>query len=175
TETPELSPRGKRERLPLITAILLFAAAAANVAVITAILSAPGYAGGKAERVTSLRVTVRNAADYAPIHNATVCIPEINSYFYTDTEGKTVQIEAPILVNRSFDRIKPRDFGDITLLVYKDGYIDYIIFYVMLTEAPREITITLYPSRSAEDNSYHTIIESPDSAWAAEVIDKYKK
>jgi hypothetical protein len=61
--------------------------------------------------------------------------------------------------------------------VYKEGYTDFIIFYIMIREnhlrdGPR---ILLFPASNDTDGILHTLIESPDDDWAKAVRDKYKK
>ncbi|HEY8423586.1 MAG TPA: carboxypeptidase-like regulatory domain-containing protein [Clostridia bacterium] len=121
-----------------------------------------------------LKIRVIDLVTREPVAGATVCIVESNQYYTTDKNGFTPTIQAPYLKNTNFDNVLERPWGDITILAYKEGYVDYLVFYIMLPKnATRHLTITLAPySAGAEP---YLLIESPDDEWAKEIIKKYKK
>lgn len=121
-----------------------------------------------------LKVTVLDINTRQPIKDATVCIPETNEYYLTDQFGRTPTISVPYIKNSQYDNINERNWGDITVLVYKQGYVDYLVFYIMVQkDKTRHITITLAPY--TEGSYPYIIIESPDDQWAKDIIQKYKK
>jgi hypothetical protein len=121
-----------------------------------------------------LKITVIDLISREPIEGATVCIVESGQYSTTDKYGKTPTIKAPYLINHNFDDVLERPWGDITILVYKDGYVDYLVFYIMLQkDSTRSLTITLHPYDAGAEP--YLLIESPDTDWAKEIIKKYKK
>lgn len=121
-----------------------------------------------------LKVTILDIKTKEPLADATVCIPETGEYYTTDKFGRTATIGVPYLKNSQYDNINERNWGDITILAYKEGYVDYLVFYIMVTkDKTRHITLTLAPYTPGS-NPY-IIIESPDDQWAIDIINKYKK
>jgi len=121
-----------------------------------------------------LKITVLDIRTHEPLENATVCIPETGIYYTTDKFGRTPTIDVPYLKNGQYDNIKERNWGDITILAYKQGYVDYLVFYIMVTkDKTRHVTLTLAPY--TEGSQPYIIIESPDDQWAKDIINKYKK
>jgi hypothetical protein len=164
-----------RKRIDILAAILLFAAAAANVTVIALTLNNDRPAARLREEETVLSVTVTDAESGAPIERATVCIPEINGYYYTDAAGKTIGIALPLLVDGRYEAIAPRDYGVVTLYVYKDGYIDYIVFELKLTASPREASARLYKKITDSAPGYQAVTEPAAPRWVEDMIDRYRK
>ena len=112
-----------------------------------------------------------------PIDNATVCILETKHYENTNKHGLTNSIEVPIIRNSNFDLHLKRTWGELTILVYKNGYYDNISFYnnvypnstrVGLTIKLREI---IYP----EENNTIITTELPNKQWCETLIKLYKK
>ena len=128
-------------------------------------------------KAAHLTVTVKEAITNIPLENATVCIIETNSYYQTDKGGKTKLITVPVIKNANFDGSSPRPWGEITLFVYKDGYIDFILFYVMVYEGQTRTgpNITLYPNYDPENAVTHSLIEGPDNDWVETLTKKYRK
>ncbi len=121
-----------------------------------------------------LKITVLDITTRKPLSDTTICIPETGKYYKTDEIGRTPTIDVPYLKNSQYDNIKERNWGDITVLAYKEGYVDYLVFYIMVTKnKTRHITITLAPY--SEGSQPYIIIESPEEQWAKDIINKYKK
>lgn len=126
--------------------------------------------------VGSLRLVVYDYATNAPIANAVCCIPEINCYFLTDQNGNTTVIDIPIsqtVINNSTHKKK---YGEVTLIVYKKGYIDYVRFNVKVQNNITRLVekIYLYPT-SNENSPPQLFAELPDINWTADLIRKYKR
>lgn len=134
------------------------------------------YLQAKPSASALIRLTVIDGRDNTPLHNACVCIPEADAYFYTDNNGKTPVIEVPVIINENYNSIVKQKFGEITVLVYKEGYIDYILFNLTVkeNETRQGIKIMLYKDEEGAPD-YLSIVETPDSGWIKEIIKKYKK
>lgn len=121
-----------------------------------------------------LKISIIDLKTREPINNATVCIVETERYYTTDKNGNTPTIQVPYIKNSNFDNILERPWGDITILAYKDGYVDYLVFYIMVQKnSTRYLTLTLAPYSAGSEP--YLLIESPDNEWAKELITKYKK
>ncbi len=123
------------------------------------------------------RVTVKDGLSDLPIANATVCIPEIDGYFTTDEHGYTDVIEVPIASNLSFANTLARTWGEVTVLAYKDGYIDCLLLYTAVRENLTRLgpVIFLFPKGNADSSEYHLQMEKPNSGWISKFISKYRR
>ena len=112
----------------------------------------------------------------APISNATICVPETGKIYHTDDSGSAGNISVPILRDERYDDILPKDWGEITLLVYKENYAPYGLFYLRIYKDESRIgpTIYLYPKETFQLETPFTIIENPDESWASEILKKYQ-
>ncbi|MEY8382097.1 hypothetical protein AALG83_02860 [Christensenellaceae bacterium 44-20] len=124
----------------------------------------------------SISPVVLDAKTQAPISGATICIPETGKNYETDESGTAGTISIPILRDTRYDEMLPKDWGEITLLVYKEGYAPYALFYLRVREKEARIgpTIYLYTTESFGLETPFSIIENPEDAWAAELIKKYR-
>lgn len=127
-------------------------------------------------RSGSISPIVLDAKTQAPISGATICIPELGKTYQTDESGAAGAISIPILRDTRYDEILPKDWGEVTLLVYKDGYAPYALFYLRIKEKEARTgpAIYLYTSQSFGLETPFSIIENPEDAWAAELIKKYR-
>lgn len=123
----------------------------------------------------TLQVQVVNGWTNAPLKGATVVIPEISKSYTTDSEGKTPVITVPIIEDDVYKNILEKTWGEITLLVYNDGYIPYALFHVMVTanENRNGPTIMLFETGSTSSSEPFCIIEGPEKTWANQLINKY--
>lgn len=157
--------------------VVLIASLIVNIVAFTVVLPAETAFGDDQQGFAMLKIYVYDGVSNRPLENATVCIPEVNGYYHTGADGSTVLISVPTLRNTNFDDVHMRSWGEVTLLVYREGYIDFILFYLMVQADKTRIgpNIALYPTATPDDNILHSLIESPENSWAEEIRDKYKK
>lgn len=112
-----------------------------------------------------------------PIEKARVVIPEIGKKFITNSEGYTPIIRVPINTDNHYQNILPKTWGEITIIVYKDGYVDYVLFHVHVWENQSRIgpKILLFPETEGQESDPMVIIESPHRLWVKQLIKKYKR
>ena len=110
-----------------------------------------------------------------PLEGCTVVIPETGAYMTTDAEGKTPQMTLPATPEDPVNGMPQKDWNEITILVYKDGYIPYALFHVQVWEdVSREgPKIYMFPDDGSTDGRAFSIIEGPDRGWVETLIDKY--
>jgi len=112
-----------------------------------------------------------------PLEGAVVVIPEINQKYRTNAQGLTADIRIPIKEDPAFKDILPKPWGEVTLIVYKEGYIDYVLFHTHVWEnqgrkGPR---ILLFPEKEGESSHPMAIVEGPHRLWVNELVKKYKE
>lgn len=123
----------------------------------------------------TLTVEVLDGFTEEPLTNATVVIPEIKQTFQTDAQGKTTEIELPILEDTHFTSIQRMPWGEVTLLVYCDGYIPYALFHVAVWEnqARQGPRVFMFPVGSKETDQPFTIVESPQRIWVEDLLEQF--
>ncbi len=164
----------KKHRFKLVS---LAAAVSFTFNIILLLVMFPAVRGAfSASKTAVLGVTVTEYGG-AAIEGATVCIIETAGYYKTDANGRTEPIKVPVTRNSNFDTSLPRPYGEVTVFVYKDGYIDYVLFYVMVFENKTRggLPVRLYPTGDPENAIPHSLIEGPDNNWVKELIKKYRK
>ena len=106
-----------------------------------------------------------------PIENAVIIIPETGETYQTDAHGKTPFIRIPYSAKTDFDAIHPKDWCEVTLLAYAEGYAPYALFYLQLQkDSLREgPTVMLFPG----EQDPFSIIEGPPEPWVSELLEKF--
>ena len=124
-----------------------------------------------------VQIKVLEANTLTPIDNATVCIIETRHYETTNKYGKTNLITVPILRNNNFDLSLTRNWGELTILVYKNGYSDNISFYNSIIPNTTRIDLIIYlsPITSSSDLSPTISVEEPNNNYIQRLIKLYKK
>jgi hypothetical protein len=125
----------------------------------------------------SIIVYVKDGTTDEPLESARVAIPEMGQSFLTDRNGSTGTIRAPVREDAAFEDILPKPWGEITLLVYKQGYIDCAIFHVNIWENQTRNgpTVLLFPTSPDESNDPFTLTEGPNRLWVKQLLDKYRQ
>lgn len=123
----------------------------------------------------TLQVCVVDGWTESPIEGASVVVPEIGQTFTTDSEGKTPVITVPVIEDETYNNILEKPWGEITLIIYNDGYIPYALFHLMVCkdEYRNGPTILLFEKGSTASDDPFCIVEGPDSSWVNELINKY--
>lgn len=146
------------------------------VLVFTNIYTAAVYIYRAPEKKAYIRLTITDIEDNSPVHGAYVCIPEANACFYTDNNGRTPLIEVPVLYDQLYDDIARRDFGMVTVIVYKEGYVDYILCNLTVRENQKRDGIKLFIYKQNDYSPpFTSIVETPENEWLQKLIDKYRK
>lgn len=126
----------------------------------------------------SAKLTVNVVEGYtdAPIEGAKVVILETGKTYTTDATGNTGIIEAPVIRDARFDKIMPKPWGEVSLIVYKEGFLPYALFYlqVMGGQTRSGVKILLFESNSTGNSEPFSIIEGPNRAWVDELVGKFK-
>ena len=111
-----------------------------------------------------------------PIEDAVVVIPETGQRFVTDQDGLTALIRVPILEDVHFTDISPKPWGEITLMIYKKGYIEYVLLHAHAWEnqTRKGPKILLFPEVEGEKNEPFFVVEGPHRLWVQELVEKYR-
>lgn len=152
------------------TAIWAILAMAAVVALIL-------FSGGQGADATGvLMPQVFDGDTDQPVEGCTVVIPELGVCAVTDAEGKTPALTLSAKAEESENDMPVKEWNEVTVLVYKQGYIPYALFHVQVwkdvtREGPR---IYIFADDGTTDGRPFSIIEGPDRGWVEDVVEKYR-
>ena len=112
----------------------------------------------------------------SPLAGAKVVVVETNQVFTTDEKGMTEVIAVPASRDTRYDEILPKPWAEVSLIIYKDGYIPYALFYLqVLEDETREgVKILLFEEGSTDTSEPFSIIEGPNRTWVDELVEKYR-
>ncbi len=105
------------------------------------------------------------------ISGAKVYVCEISECFETGKNGQTPNISLPVLPDTRFLEICKKDFGEVTILVTKDGYCPTCMTGVIV----RSGVTRLGPKvvlKSGEE--YRHVADGVDASWLKRFCEKYK-
>ncbi|MFI3168000.1 MAG: hypothetical protein R3Y32_07810 [Bacillota bacterium] len=107
-----------------------------------------------------------------PICGAKVFVCEISKCFETGKSGQTANISLPVLPDKRFVEICKKDFGEVTLLITKDGMCPTCVTGVIVRNGVTRLgpKITM---KSGDENIH--IADTIDSSWLKRFCDKYSK
>lgn len=122
-----------------------------------------------------IQVMVVDGKTDTPIESATIVIPETGETYTTDAQGWTPSIEIPLMEDSRFSNIQQKEWGEVTLLVYKDNYLPYALFNAQVWEDQTRQGPTIYMFTETNGNDAAlSIIEGPQREWVEELIEKYR-
>ncbi len=132
--------------------------------------------GGNISPTGSIIVFVEDGDTKKPIKDACIAIPETGSVYHTDENGKTNTIRIPIVEDNAYKDILTKPWGEITLLVYKQGYVDCAVFHVSVWENQTRNgpTVLLFPISAGEDSQPFSLTEGPQRLWVAQLLDQFR-
>lgn len=118
-----------------------------------------------------LQLKVLNASNNLPIENATICILDNFSYYQTQKSGFSEMIKIPLV-----DSWRKSYCYEINLLIYKNGFCDFLYFNLKLLENQKRTDVVIYLEEIISEKIAPTIfIEPPVEATINSIIDAFKK
>ena len=118
---------------------------------------------------------VLDGMSLAPIEGAEVVVVETGERYRTKASGKTQAIRVPVIEDAHFANILKKPWGEITLIVHKDGYADYVLFHIQIWENQRREgpRILLFKADVQAKERPFTVVEGPQRLWVMELVKKY--
>ncbi len=117
-------------------------------------------------------IQVKNKQTNNPINNASICILNTRQYYYTNKNGYSESISIPL-----FDEYKVEDYYIYNLLIYKNGYNDYIYYGLKVkpNQKRADIVISLIPIINLQDIETTLFFEPPYPKTIETIIKENKK
>ena len=112
----------------------------------------------------------------APLSGAQVVIIGTGESYETGSDGMTPVIAVPAVRDTRYDEVLPKPWAEVSLIVYKDGYIPYALFYlqVMEGETREGVKILLFEEGASTSSEPFSIIEGPNRTWVDALVEKYR-
>jgi len=122
-----------------------------------------------------LTLYVEDGPTAQPLPGVTIVIPEAGLVVVTDEMGETPALTLPVIADGEFSNILPKPWGEITLLVYRAGYIEQAIFHVNVWEnqVRNGPSILLFPQTPGAVEP-HILTEGPQKPWVQELLSHYR-
>ncbi len=92
------------------------------------------FSSGSAD-LARLTVNVVEGYSEAPIAGAKVVIVETGKAYETNENGMTGIIEVPFVRDTRYDRILQKPWGEVSLIIYKDGFVPMRFFTFSCSKA----------------------------------------
>jgi hypothetical protein len=170
-------PLGSKRSLAAAVTVSVFLLVGAVI--MTVFLSGDGSIAAMSLNVGgSAKFTVNVVEGYtdAPITGAKVVILDTGKTYTTDTKGDTGIIDVPVKRDTRFDSIIPKPWGEVSLIVYKDGFLPYALFYLQVVggQTRTGVKVLLFENNSTGSSEPFSIIEGPNRAWVNELVNKFQ-
>jgi hypothetical protein len=123
-----------------------------------------------------LTLNVVEGFNETPIADATIIVVDTGDVYHTDENGMTDVMEVPFVRDTRYDKVLPKPWGEVSLIIYKNGYVPYALFYLQVLEGEtREgVKILLFENDSAQSTEPFSIIEGPNRIWVDALVEKYQ-
>ena len=110
-----------------------------------------------------------------PIEGAEVVIVETGGRYRTKADGKTEPLRVPVIEDKRFSDILKKPWGEITLIVHKDGYADYVLFYAQIWENQRREgpRVLLFKADEQAEEHPFSVVEGPQRLWVNALVKKF--
>lgn len=120
-----------------------------------------------------IRILVVDGKTNEPIENANICVLECERYFKTSALGYSPKM--PVETEDHTD-MPPFSRAKVTLLVYKEGYLDTLVFGVEVFDGICRLgpTVRLF-QKTALDGGIKMQYDFPDEKLLSSIVEKYKK
>lgn len=111
-----------------------------------------------------------------PIEDAIVVIPELGESYRTNEKGFTPNIRLKVNFDSRFEGIQPKNWGETTLIVYKEGYVEYVLLNLNVWDKQNRQgpKILLFPKRNPQLDQPISIVEGPNQLWINSLVEKYR-
>ena len=128
------------------------------------------------EAAGTLILSAEDGITGAPLPGVTIVIPEMDLTVVTGDDGTVDPILVPIMQDTLSRYSLERPWGEITLLSYKEGYLDGAIFHVQVWEnqTRQGPTLLLFPLSSSTSDQPLSLVEGPHRLWVNALLDAYR-
>ncbi len=155
---------------------LLLVISAVALAATLAPSSVPVFGDTGMGETAQLTLRVLEGYNETPIADAQVVVLETGQTYKTDQDGMTEKISVPVVRDTRYDSILEKPWGEVSLIVYKDGFMPYALFYLQVIggQTREGVKILLFEQGSTDSKEPFSIIEGPNRAWVNQLVEMYR-
>jgi hypothetical protein len=175
-EVKKMEKRRDRRTLAAAAGICLLLVVAALALAFTLTPTDVAVFGTDSAETAALTLRVLEGYTESPIENATVVILETEKTYKTNGEGLTEVIEVPVIRDSRYDTILEKPWGEVSMIIYKDGFVPYALFYLQVLggETREGVKILLFEQGSTDSEEPFSIIEGPNRVWVNQLVEMYR-
>jgi hypothetical protein len=175
-EVKKMEKRRDRRTLAAAAGICLLLVVAALALAFTLTPTDVAVFGTGSTETAALTLRVLEGYTESPIENATVVILETEKTYKTNGEGLTEVIEVPVIRDSRYDTILEKPWGEVSMIIYKDGFVPYALFYLQVLggETREGVKILLFEQGSTDSEEPFSIIEGPNRVWVNQLVEMYR-
>ena len=129
-----MEKRKDRRTLAAAAGICLLLVVAAVALAFTLTPTDVAVFGTDSTETAALTLRVLEGYTESPIENASVVVLETGKTYKTNEEGMTDVIEVPVIRDTRYDAILEKPWGEVSLIIYKDGFVPYALFYLQVLD-----------------------------------------
>lgn len=121
-----------------------------------------------------MSLTVVDGMTDTPLVGASVVVPEAGVTAVTDEYGSAVLSNLPVIFDEQYDALSPAGSGRVTLIVYADGYVPYVLLYARVFPDRTREGMVILMFRDDGSIPVFSIAETPPLEWAAGIAEMYR-
>lgn len=127
--------------------------------------------GARTESASKYKITVKDENN-KPVEGAKIVVPEALTSMNTDKKG-ICEIEVPQEISNQVNYPVKREYGEITVLVYKEGYTvgAQLKVHVHQDGKVNSLELKLKASKAFKVDAK---VHEPDAKWMGELMESYK-
>lgn len=123
----------------------------------------------------SITVSVVDAYTNMPLENAVITVAENEASFITDKNGEAFCSGLRFVDNSKFKDLKDASTSTVTILCYKEGYMDFVLFNAEISSVGvLEKTLYMFPVGSENERTTIAMNETPNEEFSKKLLEKYK-
>jgi hypothetical protein len=107
-----------------------------------------------------------------PVDAVKVVIPEVKAAGKTDKKG-ACELSIPYEENVNAENIIKKDYNEITVLTYKEGYSSKAVLKAHICKDEKSNVLTIKMKKSSKPSVEFEMVK-PDDKWVKELLDSYK-
>lgn len=122
----------------------------------------------------SFNIKVVDAYTNMPLEKALIVVAENDLYFTTDEHGRAFCSNISFVDTSPFKALKNTESSTVTLLCYKSGYLDFVLFNAAVSSVGiGEKTLYMFPVSGEGERTFIAMNETPNDEFAKKLLEKY--
>lgn len=173
-----MDKKTRKKLIGIVASALTFAVMAAGTVILTKSVNPAQaiavFSHSNTNATASISPTVTDAETGEPIEGAVIIIPEADGEFVTDKNGSAGTLNMPVISDERYKKILPRPWGEVSILVYADGYAPCAVLNYMVKNGVERTGPEIMLFKDDPSSSAYSLCEPPHKEWVDALIEKYR-